>query len=214
MVSYIYDGASFSPSLSNGRLSIKFESNGSNLVKASLYGEKTGTGDLRKIYEIMAINENKKPKDIGESVGELGDLMETVWQNRPGSITVLPVPNALPMSTQIRQDVEDAINAVKAAGIEVIIEEPAVEFVDIQIAVGLNLETGADETSIKEQIVENLTNYINNLDQDEPAYWERLVAQANPDIEGLLYTEVISPVTDLLPPPGGFLRAGEIIFSN
>ena len=213
-VSYIYDGASFSPSLVNGKLSAKFTSNGSNLVKASLYGEKTSTNDLRKIYQIMDKNKDSEPKDIGSNEGDLAEYMDTVWENRSGSITVLPVPHALPMSNQLREDVEAAINEVKAAGIEVIIEEPKVEFLDMEIAVGLNLESGADETAIREQIAENLTNYINSLEQNEPAYWERLIAQANPDIEGLLYTEVTSPTTDVLPPAGGFLRAGEITFGD
>lgn len=211
-VNYIYDTSSFVPILINGKFYCKFINNGSNLVKASIYGEKINTNDFRKIYDIMEDNKEKVPKDIGTYIGELGEAMVIIKENRPGSITVLPVPHALPMSIQLKENIEKAINEVKAAGIEVIIEEPKVEFVDISIAVGLNLDVGADETAIKEQIAENLTNYINALEQNEPAYWERLIAQANPDIEGLLYTEVISPSTDILPPVGGFLRAGEITF--
>jgi hypothetical protein len=211
-VNYIYNTASFIPTLINGRFFCKFFNNGSNLVKASIYGEKINTNDSRKVYDIMEDNKFKIPKNIGAYVGELGEPMVVIKENKPGSITVLPVPHALPMSVQLRENIEKAIDEVKAAGIDVIIEEPKVEFVDISIAVGLNLDVGADETAIKEQIAENLTNYINALEQNEPAYWERLIAQANPDIEGLLYTEVISPSTDILPPSGGFLRAGEINF--
>jgi hypothetical protein len=211
-VNYIYNTASFIPTLINGRFFCKFFNNGSNLVKASIYGEKINTNDSRRVYDIMEDNKFKIPKNIGAYVGELGEPMVVIKENKPGSITVLPVPHALPMSVQLRENIEKAIDEVKAAGIEVIIEEPKVEFVDISIAVGLNLDVGADETAIKEQIAENLTNYINALEQNEPAYWERLIAQANPDIEGLLYTEVISPSTDILPPSGGFLRAGEINF--
>lgn len=211
-VNYIYNTESFIPTLINGKFYCKFTNNGSNLIKASIYGEKINTNDFRRVYDIMEDNKVKMPKNIGTYVGELGEAMVAIKENKPGSITVLPVPHALPMSVQLRENIEKAINEVKAAGIEVIIEEPKVEFVDISIAVGLNLDVGADETAIKEQIAENLTNYINALEQNEPAYWERLIAQANPDIEGLLYTEVISPSTDILPPSGGFLRAGEINF--
>jgi hypothetical protein len=212
-VGYIYNASEFSPMLIGNKLSIIFSNYGSNLVKASMYGEKTSTSDLRKIYQIMAENEIKNPKDIVGS-GSLGQYLDVVQINKPGSITVLPVPHALPMSNDLRNAVEAAINEVKAAGIEVIIEEPKVEFVDVSIAVGINIDVGADENAIKEQIRENLTNYINGLEQDEPAYWERLVAQANPDIEGLLYTEVVSPSTDILAPVGGFLRAGDISFGD
>jgi hypothetical protein len=212
-VRYIYDGASFSPSLSNGKLSTIFSNNGSNLIKSKIFGEKTSTSDVRKIYQIMDENKTKDPKNIGTLVGDQGQSMDLVYQNRPGSITVLPVPYNLPLTLELRNNIEIAINAVKAAGIEVIIEEPRVEFVDIQISVGLNLTVGADRGAIEEQIAENLTNYINNLDQNEPAYWEKLIAQANPDLEGLLYTEIVSPVSDIIAPVGGFLRAGNISFA-
>jgi hypothetical protein len=207
-VGYIYDGVSYSPV----KVADKFGSDGSNLISAEIYGEKTGTGDIRKIWEIENENQLEVPVDIGSGTGDSGEYMETVWQVRPGSITVLPVPHALPMSNELKEDVEEAIDEVKAAGIEVIIEEPTVEFVDVSISVGLNLESGADENAIKELIINNLTSYINQLEQDEIAYWERLVAEANPDIEGLLYTEVLSPLSDIHPPTGGFLRAGTIEF--
>jgi len=207
-VRYVYDGALYNPV----QVADKFKSNGSNLISAEIFGEKTGTADTRRIYEIEAQNALKVPDDIGSNEGELGEYMDTVWQVRPGSITVLPVPHALPMSNDLRQAVEDAINEVKAAGIEVIIEEPQVEFVDVSISVGINLESGADENAIKELIIDNLTAYINQLEQDEVAYWERIIAEANPDEEGLLYTEVLSPSTDIIPPAGGFLRAGNIEF--
>lgn len=209
-VRYVYDGAASNPI----KIATKFYGLGSNLVKASLYGEKIGSDDFRPIYYIMEQNKNKIPKSIGEASGELGKYFTTIYMNKPGSITVLPVPHALPMSTTLKENVRNAINEVKSAGIESIIEEPKVEFVDVSISVGMNTESGADVNAIKEQIIENLTNYINQLEQNEPAYWERLVAEANPDEEGLLYTEILSPKTDIVPPPGGFLRAGTISFGG
>lgn len=210
VIRYIYDGASGNPK----KISAKFRSLGSNLVRASMYGEKSGSSDSRPIYYIMEQNKTKKPKMIGQASGILGEYFTTIYRNKPGSITVLPVPHALPMSNSLKENVANAINEVKAAGIEVIIEEPKVEFVDVSILVGLNLEVGADANAIKEKIIQNLTTYINQLDQDEPAYWERLVAEANPNEEGLLNTKIVSPKTDIIPPPGGFLRAGTISFGE
>jgi len=207
---YIYDGASYSPV----KVADTFRSDGSELITSLIYGEKTGTSDPRKIWEIKEENALEQPANLGSGAGSLGEPMETVWQVRPGSITVLPVPHALPMSSELRDDVEAAIDEVKAAGVEAIIEDPDVYFLDIEISAGLNLEDGADEDYIKQLITDNLTNYINQLEQDEIAYWERLVAEANPDQEGLLYTEVISPSVSIEPPVGGFLRAGTISFAE
>lgn len=209
-IGYIYDGASGNPR----KVTSKFHSLGSNLVKASIFGEKIGNSDSRPIYYIMEQNKDRIPKSIGQAEGNLGEYFKTIYRSKPGSITVLPVPHALPMSSTLKDDVANAINEVKAAGIEVIIEEPKVEFVDVSILVGLNLEVGADANAIKEKIIQNLTTYINQLDQDEPAYWERLVAEANPNEEGLLNTKIVNPKTDIMPPIGGFLRAGTISFGE
>ena len=130
-----------------------------------------------------------------------------------GRLDIVPVPYALPMSDDLLAQVVAAVEKVKAAGVEVYIKSPEVQYIDVAVTV----EVEATNSSIlpaqfHDTIRTNITNYINQLDMGETAYVERIIAAANPDIAGLKVSHVHAPVVDITPAPLTFLRAGVINF--
>jgi uncharacterized phage protein gp47/JayE len=139
--------------------------------------------------------------------------MEPHYELVRGRIDVVPVPYALPISDELVAEVVAAAERVKPAGVELYIQSPSVQYIDVSVVIEVETKNDAILPSqFYETIRTNITNYINQLDMGEAAYVERIIAAANPDIEGLKVAHVLSPENDISPAPLTFLRAGTIEF--
>lgn len=130
-----------------------------------------------------------------------------------GVVEVMPIPFAVTdeaATNSVLQEAITAIETVKPAGIEVVISKPKVLYVNVEVTVAVTAESGYSPSAFYSVIINGITNYINALDMGETAYRDKIIAAANPDIEGLAVAHIVAPLVDITPPSITFLRAGTI----
>ena len=142
--------------------------------------------------------------------------MKSYYELIRGRIDVTVIPYTLteiPSATLLAQVVA-AVERVRPAGVEVNIIWPETIFVDFEVMVEISTGSINSPSDFYDIITNNITNYINSLDMGEPAYTERIIAAANPNVSGLKVTHLLNPTVDIIVPSGTFLRAGKITFAN
>lgn len=185
-----------------GDVSVNLDKDGSHFVYARALTEPDANTEtsISHLSEIPAVF--PKTKMISE------------YEYVDGRIDIIPVPYALPIATDVLEEVTTACEKMKAAGIEVYITTPDVEFLDVSVVVDIETEGGAvDATQFYNVIKANITNYINGLDMGETAYRDRIIAAANPEITGLKVAHIVTPLNDVTPAPLTFIKAGLIKFT-
>lgn len=143
-------------------------------------------------------------------------LMRSYYELVRGKVDVTVIPYTL--TEQPREDLLEQVVAkierVRPAGVEVNVIWPTAVFIDAEVTVEVVAGTTNTPADFYDTIRANITDYINSLEMGEPAYRDKIIAAANPNIAGLKVARVLKPVADIPVAKSAFLRAGNIIFTN
>lgn len=140
-------------------------------------------------------------------------LMTPEFELVRGRVDVIPIPYALPISDEVLKNVVAEVEKVKAAGVEVFVKTPSVQFLDVTAKIEVETtDSSIYPSQFYDLIRTNITDYINQLDMGETVYVEKIIAAANPDVKGLKVAHVVTPTDDVTPAALTFLRAGTIDF--
>lgn len=160
--------------------------------------------------------------DIDTTVGYTNDLLwlsggttpddGTVFEvdyrvNKVGEVDMIVAGTSIPMPPSVMNKVLEAITDTKAAGIKVNVIEPTVMYQNITVTI--TVLPGYDSTAVKQNVKDNLTNWLNSLDVG----YDVLLAdiyQVCQDTDGVYNTTISEPSSDVPISELEVARAGTI----
>ena len=131
--------------------------------------------------------------------------------NQKGVVNALVLGNTIPMSAVLLAEIETEVDATKAAGIIVNIQEPS--FVAVDITGEVIISAGSSWTEIKPLIEDELRAYINALDIGEDVIHSELVYAAQ-SVSGVYDVTISTPPTNVSVPSDEIVTTGTITLTN
>jgi uncharacterized phage protein gp47/JayE len=128
-----------------------------------------------------------------------------------GTVDILVLGDTIPMTSTKRGEVEDIINKTKAAGIDVVMQEPILLSTDITAS--LIMEDGYLIDDYIQDVNNAIEEYVNTLAIGEKLYKNQLERYILNVSDRILDVSVSSPTGDIIPASKEIIRANIITIS-
>jgi uncharacterized phage protein gp47/JayE len=125
-----------------------------------------------------------------------------------GTVDIIVLTDTIPMITDKRNEINTIIAATKAAGIDIVLSEPAV--VSINVSVALTLLDGYIVSDLTTIVTTAITDYINNLDIGQTLILNQLRKSILNSSVHILDINISTPTVNTTVPTTSIIRTGTI----
>lgn len=125
-----------------------------------------------------------------------------------GTVDILVLGDIVPLPESKIRELNEVINSVKAAGIDVLLYEPDVININVELKVYINENIPLD--SVYSDIYSAIINYVNNLDIGETLILNQLRKHILNSNSNIIDIEIITPIKNIIIKDDEIIKSGNI----